>query len=221
MLKMKDRKRTFLGPVSEYGQEFKIVAKTWSELLSDLEDVGLKIDSAYRRLPSDVRFRDKYFPFYDENGRCWMVEPTQYSNGEWEVQSYNIHEDYSDDWNDYDVEECYDINAASAGPVRLHVEWYPYERYGGGGSKRKANFSADNMMEALAKLADHLGLYIQPDEILGDDDYPAEYDSPEEVIESIENSNGDGCDYITLLQNKTTGEILIQGWDEEEEEDWD
>lgn len=107
------------------------------------------------------------------------------------------------------------------GSVRLHVEYYPYERYGGGGGKRKANISADNMMEALAKLADHLGLYIQPEEIIGDEDYPPEYDSPEEVINEIEMSNGDGCDYITLLQNKTTGEVLIKGWDEEDEEEWD
>lgn len=113
------------------------------------------------------------------------------------------------------------LSAEDNRPVRLHVEWYPYSRYGEGAPKRKANFSADNMMEALAKLADRIGLYIDPEDIIGIGDYPPEYDSPEEVIKSIATSNGDGCDYITLLQNRDTGEILINTWDEEEEEDWD
>jgi len=99
--------------------------------------------------------------------------------------------------------------------VRLHVEWQPYERYGAGYSLRKANITADSELEALAKMCDNLLLYMEYDDVM-------ECNSVEEVIERLEESNGDGCDFITLLKNINTGEILMEydeEWDEEEE--WD
>ena len=98
--------------------------------------------------------------------------------------------------------------------IKLHVEFYPYERYGGGGGKRKANISAPDMLTALKKLVDKMRLYIDSEQI-EDEGY-----TPEEVIEQIQMSNGDGCDYITLLQEMNSGDILIQE-DYDEEEDWD
>lgn len=98
--------------------------------------------------------------------------------------------------------------------IKLHVEFYPYERYGGGGGKKKANVSAPDMLTALKKLVDKMRLYIDSEEI-EDEGY-----TPEEVIEQIQMSNGDGCDYITLLQEMNSGDVLIQE-DYDEEEDWD
>ena len=43
--------------------------------------------------------------------------------------------------------------------------------------------------------------------------------SPEQIIESIQSTNGDGCDYIILLKNVTTGEVYIDDYYEDAEED--
>lgn len=71
------------------------------------------------------------------------------------------------------------------------------------------------MLEALKKIVDNLGLYLSVDEI------EEEGYSPEQIIESIQSTNGDGCDYIILLKNITTGEVYIDDYYEDaEEEEW-
>lgn len=100
------------------------------------------------------------------------------------------------------------------GPTRLHVEYIPYSRYGGGGNFCKGNVSGETKLEALKKLVDHMCLYLNSEEI---EERGYSFD---EAIDEIEGCNGDGCDYITLLENRTTGEIYIQGEDYSEEEEW-
>ncbi len=99
-------------------------------------------------------------------------------------------------------------------PVILYVEYYPYERYFDSGQK-KARISGPNLLEALKKMVDHMELYINSEVIEEDSD------TVEEVLEAINNMNGDGCDYITYLENKTTGDVYINEDYVEEEEDWD
>lgn len=98
-------------------------------------------------------------------------------------------------------------------PVKLYVEFYPYERYGSSGIK-KATVSGVDKLDALKKLVDHMGLYIDS-EIIEEEGY-----SFEDCINSIRMSNGDGCDFINVLMDKNTGEKFIdEGYNEEE--DWD
>lgn len=99
-------------------------------------------------------------------------------------------------------------------PVKLYVEFYPYERYGGGSGLKKATVSGVDKLDALKKLVDHMGLYIDS-EIIEEEGY-----SFDDCIKSISMSNGDGCDFINVLMDKNTGEVFIdEGYNEEE--DWD
>ena len=105
---------------------------------------------------------------------------------------------------------------AASNSVKLHVEYYPYERYGGDDHLKKANITAPTELEALAKMCGNMGLYMDYDDVM-------ENGSVEDVIDNIDASNGDGCDYIKLLENRTTGEVLIKGdWepDDDYEEEW-
>ena len=110
------------------------------------------------------------------------------------------------------------VKASTVDKVWLYVEWYPYEPFlGRWGDKLSANLSGDTVLDALVKVVMCVSLGLEPNDILA-----GEYDSPEKVVEEIIASNGDDkCDYIVLLQNKNTGEILIDEDYEGEYEDWD
>lgn len=98
--------------------------------------------------------------------------------------------------------------------VKLKVEYYPYDRYSSTGLKR-ATVSGEGLRYALANMVDHMLLYLDSDQIY-DEDMTAD-----EIIQSIESSNGDGCDYIISLINLNTGETLIEAPDDYDDEDWD
>lgn len=95
--------------------------------------------------------------------------------------------------------------------VKLRVEYEVYTRAGSGGIKR-ATVSGLTLLDALKKMTDRMGLYVDS-EAIEENNMTAE-----DVIKSIDMSNGDGCDYIIQLKNLTTGEVLIQGQDFSEEE---
>lgn len=97
--------------------------------------------------------------------------------------------------------------------VKLHVEFYPYDRYETYGLK-KANISAPTLLDALKKMVGNMGLYFEPQDI-EDEGYTSE-----EIIRSIESTNGDGCDFIILLKNITTGEVYIEEDYYEDEDEW-
>ncbi len=102
----------------------------------------------------------------------------------------------------------------SAG-VKLLLEYEPYERYGGSTGLKRVTIRGNDLLDALTKMVDHLLLYVDR-EIIEEEDYTAE-----DIIQSIQASNGDGCDYIVLLQNQTTGEVYIESeYYEDEEEEW-
>lgn len=106
------------------------------------------------------------------------------------------------------------LKEAANKPVKLYVEFYPYERYGPEPGLKKATISGADRLDALKKLVDHMGLYIDS-EIIEEEGY-----SFEDCINSIRMSNGDGCDFINVLMDKNTGEKFIdEGYNEEE--DWD
>lgn len=103
---------------------------------------------------------------------------------------------------------------AAANTVRLYVEFYPYERYTQT-SRKTATVSGRDLLHALKKMVDRMRLYIDSDAI---EDYGW---TAEQVIDNIQSSNGDGCDYIVILKDINTDEVYIEAFDEMETEDWD
>ena len=100
-------------------------------------------------------------------------------------------------------------------PAKYKVSFYPYDRYGSDEGLKNASFGAKTLKDALKKLASRLGLYLEPEDI------DEEYSDAREALESIKDSNGDGCDYIVLFKNETTGEVYIEEDYKPEDLDWD
>lgn len=99
--------------------------------------------------------------------------------------------------------------------VKLRVKFEPYQRYSSAPIK-KATVSGPTLLDALKKMADRMLLYIDSD-LIEEENYTAD-----EVISRIASENGDGCDFILLLKNLTTGEIYIEeDIDDDYSEDWD
>lgn len=90
-------------------------------------------------------------------------------------------------------------NTKGSSSVVLDVKYEDYPD----GNVKTATFSGSDKLKALKKLVDSLGLYLDVDTI---DDNNL---SADDVIDEIERSNGDGCDYIISLKDKTTGEVLM------------
>lgn len=87
-----------------------------------------------------------------------------------------------------------------------------YEDYPDGNIK-EATFSGSSRSEALKAMVDSLLLYLDVATI-EDDNL-----SDEDIIKELEEQNGDGCDYIILLKDKKTGEVLMDY--PYEEESWE
>ena len=74
---------------SKSGVDFlKVTSKNWNEFLNKIEEAtGLKVDSAYRK-----RRRGDDILLVDEKTReTYHAGITQYSDGEYELMSYNIY----------------------------------------------------------------------------------------------------------------------------------
>lgn len=97
-------------------------------------------------------------------------------------------------------------------PVKLQVVYEPYDRYASSGM-HTAIIARDTYLQALKDMVDKMGLYIDSDEI------EEENLTCEEIIESIERSNGDGCDFIYTLKDLLSGETII-GNDYDDQEEW-
>lgn len=108
------------------------------------------------------------------------------------------------------------IKSSNNPGVTLEVEYYPYDRYGSGSLKR-AKVKGNDLLEALSKMCDHMCLYLDSD-IIEVEGYTAE-----EVLQRLESYNGDGCDYIMYIKDLGTGQLLLQGdyeGDEDDTEEW-
>lgn len=188
----------------------RIVSKSWDDLVDDIKfETKFVVSSEYVSNPQ------KHIFLYDVDGEEYVAEVTQYYDGDYELLFDNVH---PTGFNERQRNVVKSVKSSSyvrsASGVKLYVEYYPYERYGGG-KKKKVNITGTDLRDALYKMVSKLMLYLYPEDI-EDDDMTAE-----EILESIESSNGDGCDYITKLENKTTGELLLSGFDEDDEiEEW-
>ena len=99
--------------------------------------------------------------------------------------------------------------------VTLEVKFEVYGRYGDGGEIITAKVSGKDLRHALMRMVDKMRLYIDSD-VIEERNLTAE-----EIIDSISETNGDGCDMIYLLKNLTTNEVLIDCSDCYIEQDWD
>ena len=89
-----------------------------------------------------------------------------------------------------------------------------YEDYPDGNVK-KAKFEGADLRSALIAMVNDLLLYLDQDEIEDNNM------SAEDIIESIEERNGDGCDFIIILKDLSTGKVLMDYQDYYEEEMWE
>lgn len=106
------------------------------------------------------------------------------------------------------------VKEANNTKVTLQVKFVEYKRLDQG-TNRAATVSGATLLAALQKMVDNMLLYIDSDQI------EEEGWTAEEVLDEIEMSNGDGCDYIYFLKNLTTGEVYIDEGEPEGKEDWD
>lgn len=88
-----------------------------------------------------------------------------------------------------------------------------YEEYPDGGV-RSATFKGADLRDALKNMVSSLGFYLDENQIEDDDM------SAEDIIEELESRNGDGCDFIITLKDKSTGQMLMDYQDSFEEEDF-
>ena len=104
----------------------------------------------------------------------------------------------------YPIEEYVGSASNTSGGVTLEVEFEPYDRYTNHGVK-KIRVKGSDLYQALCKMCDKMCLYLDSEQI------EEEEMSTDNIIESIESSNGDGCDYIFYIKNISNGKMLLQG----------
>lgn len=87
--------------VEESYSDEDVAAKgsTWDEFIKNLEDENeVKVDSAYRD-----KYTDEKIVFY-KDGKPFEGEVTKYFNGDYELMKYNVHELFSTDSDESEVE---------------------------------------------------------------------------------------------------------------------
>lgn len=107
------------------------------------------------------------------------------------------------------------VNEDAPSKVTLEVKFEVYGRYGDGGEIITAKVSGKDLRHALMRMCDKMRLYIDSDDI------ERTNMTAEDILDSISEANGDGCDMIYMLRNLTTNEVLIDCSDCYEEQDWD
>ena len=105
-----------------------------------------------------------------------------------------------------DVDEC--LTEAVDGVV-LRVEFEKYDRVGG--NIRKVTVRGTDRVDALLNMLDKM-----PTPPL-DPDYVEDDMTEEELIKEIKYNNGDGCDFIFKIEDKATGETLLDEGEPAEE----
>ena len=94
--------------------------------------------------------------------------------------------------------------------VTIYAELETYGRYGDGGEIRHIHATGHDEKYAMFVLLEMIGTYLDFESIKEWEDELEREVTVKEIVENLESSNGDGCDYIFLLKNETTGEILMK-----------
>lgn len=101
-------------------------------------------------------------------------------------------------------------NAMRKSLVKLTAYFEKYERFGTGGLVI-LHVARKNAKEAVTALISNMGLYAEDfeDLLIGADEGITD---PLQVLGSyLQNStNGDGCDFVYLIKDDTTGDIIFE-----------
>lgn len=96
--------------------------------------------------------------------------------------------------------------------MKLICVFEPFDRYTVSGIK-KLTASGIDKITCLKKLVSKMNLYVTSD---GIDEQIADGATFESIIEDIDMSNGDGCDFILMLKDDTKKVYIDNGYEEEE-----
>lgn len=92
--------------------------------------------------------------------------------------------------------------------IKLKVIYEPYARYEPT-YPVIGHITAGSFREAIIKMLDKVRMYSDGDEILEQEEELGRQMTQDELIDLLNQQNGDGCDYITSLTNELTGETYI------------
>ena len=163
--------------------------------LTCIKDLGIQ--------PSEIKkvaYDDKLLEGGDYDGGYIVL----FRDGSKKRYGWNDSDSVSVGYKLYPVEGAIESATDDSGATVLEVEFEPYERYGRQGIKKLRAKGAD-LYQALCNMCDKMMLYLDSEQI------QEEEMTPDDIIESIDSSNGDGCDYIFYIKNISTGEMLLQG----------
>lgn len=134
---------------------------------------------------------------------------------------------FEDDFEEYTLDESLNEVAGN-----YEVKYDYYNRYGG--DIRTITFTADSDLKALLTVLDKCNLYLERDSIYMDDEEKQaardngeeeeaieyfSYDNPDivnNIINAIEEQNGDGCDFIFYIK-RPDGSLLFDSGEETDE----
>lgn len=163
--------------------------------LTCMKDIGIK--------PSEIKkvaYDDKLFESGDYDGGYKVL----FRDGSKKRYGWNDSDSVSVGYKVYPVEGSIQSATDDSGATVLEVEFEPYTRFGSRGIK-KLRVKGSDLYQALCNMCDKMVLYLDSEQIEEDEM------TPDDIIKSINLSNGDGCDYIFYIKNMSNGKMLLQG----------
>ncbi len=100
-------------------------------------------------------------------------------------------------------------SSGTACKLEVRYEDYP------DGNVKQSKFKGNDLRSALIDMVNGLLLYLDEDEI---DEFNM---SADDIIQHIEERNGDGCDFIITIKDLSTGKVLMDYTNYFEEEMWE
>ena len=86
----------------------------------------------------------------------------------------------------------------------------------------EGHITAPDLRTAILALLDNIGMYVDSEEVLEQEEENGKKWTAEELIDNfISSVNGDGCDCVFNITNEETGEIIFNLDDDYKPESWD
>lgn len=93
--------------------------------------------------------------------------------------------------------------------MRIKVVYQRYERYQETPIS-EGHITAPDLRTAILALLDRIGMYVDSEDVLGQEEENGKKWTAEELIDNfICSVNGDGCDLVLNIKNEETGEIIF------------